>query len=121
MLGTAGIQSLQDSYRARRRKENGPRKHIVDPLAVRAVGSKRLPPLVDVVSPGIDEAAAEHLQLPRFGPELPDPSAAEPPHAPRRFDVAVYVYGLVEVQASIIAPAQRVQDVMRVLGAESRQ
>ena len=40
-------------------------------------------------------------------------------HAVRRLDVAVDVDRLVEVEAAVRAPAERVDDVVRVLGAEA--
>ena len=38
-----------------------------------------------------------------------------------RFDVAVDVNRLVEIQHAIVAPAERVQNVVRIFGAESRK
>ena len=56
-----------------------------------------------------------------LGPELPDAAAAQPPHAVRRLDVAVDVDRLVEVEHPVRPPAEGVDDVVRVLGAEARE
>ena len=94
---------------------------VVDALAAGAVGDERLAAAVEVMAPRVPQAAGEDLELQRLGPELPDAAAVQPAHAVRRFDVAVDVDRLVEVQHAVRAPAERVDDVVRVLGAEAGQ
>ncbi len=71
------------------------------------------------MAPGVPPAAGEDFQLQRLRPKLPDAAAAQPAHAVGRLDVAVDVDRLVEVEHPVRAPAQGVDDVMRVLGAEA--
>ena len=73
------------------------------------------------MSPRVDQAARENLQFQGFGAELPDAAAAEPANAVRRFQVAVDVDRLVEIQHAVRTPAQGVNHVVGVLGAEARE
>ena len=120
-LGLPGIEPLQDPRGAGVGEHGGAGEDVVDAFAAGAVGGERLAPAVEDVSPGIAQAAGEDLELHRLGPELPDAAAVEPAHAVGCFDVAVDVDRLVEVQHSVGAPAERVQNVMRVFGAEARE
>ena len=99
----------------------GPGDAIVDPLAPGAVGRERLAPAVEMMPPGIDQPPDEDLQPHRLGPELPDPAAAQPSDAVRRLDVAMDIDRLVEVEHPVVAPPQRVEDVVGILGAEARE
>src|SRR5262249_10047499 len=94
---------------------------VRDALEAGPVGEERLPPAVEVVAPAVPEAAREDVQLPRLWPELPDAAGVEPTHAVGGFDMAVDVDGLVEVTQPVRAPAERVDHVVRVLGAEARE
>ena len=121
MLRAAGIEAVQDARHVVRRRIAGARHDVVDALAAGAVGDERLAPAVEVMAPRIPEAAHEDLQLQRLRPELPDAAGVEVAHAVRRLDVAVNVDRLVEIQHPVRAPAEGVDDVMRVLGAEAGQ
>ncbi len=121
MFGAARVQAPEDLSGARIREHRGAGKDIIDALATGSVGGERLAPVVENVSPRIAQTAGEDFQLHRLGPELPDAAAVEAAHAVGRLDVAVDVDRLVEVQHSVVAPTKRVQNVVRVLGAEARQ
>ena len=54
-----------------------------------------------------------------LGPELPDAAAVQPADAVGRFDVRMNVDRLVEIEHAVGPPAQRVQDVVRIFGAET--
>src|SRR5262249_21638498 len=97
------------------------RQAVVDAFAVGAVGDERLAPAVEGMAPGIAEAVEEDAQLHRLGSELPDAASVEPADAVRRLDVAVNIDGLVHVKHAVRAPAERVQDVVRILRAEATQ
>src|SRR5688572_8451146 len=118
VLRAAGVEALHDPRRADGGNEVGAGDAVVDPFAVRPVGDERLPPAVEVVAPGVDEPADEDVQLHRLGPEPPDAAAVEALDAVRGLDVRVDVDGLVEPEAAVRAPAECVDDVVRVLGAE---
>ena len=71
------------------------------------------------MAPGIAEAAEEDLKLHRVGSKLPDAARFQPPHSVGRLDVAVDIDRLVEVEHAVRAPAKRMHDMVRVLGAEA--
>ena len=58
---------------------------------------------------GLHQAAGEDFELHRLGPELPDAAGVQAPHAVRRFDVAVNVNRLVEVEHAVRPPAEGVE------------
>jgi len=64
-----------------------------------------------------DDGAMTEEQV--AGLELPDSAGVQPPDSPRRFDVAVNVNRLAEVESLFRAPAERVHDVVCIFGAES--
>ena len=119
IFGAAWVQAGQDPVGSLGGDERRAGKDIVDALAAGAVGGKRLSPAVEGVPPGIDQPAGEDFQLERFGAELPDAAGREPAHAPGRFEMAVDVDRLVEVEQSVGTPAEGVQQVVGVFGAES--
>ena len=90
-----------------------------DPFAARAVGFERLAPLVPDNAPGIHLPAAIDVKLHRLGPESPGAAAQQAFGAPGRFDMAVNVNALIEIQAAIRPPAEGMDDVVRVFGAEA--
>ena len=94
---------------------------VVDALAAGAVGDERLAPAVEVVAPGVARSRGTKTSSShRLGPEPPDAAARSSRRdAVRRLDVAVDVDRLVEVEPAVRPPAERVDDVVRVLGAEA--
>ncbi len=118
ILRAAGVEPAQDPLGADGGLEVGAGHRVVDPLEPGAVGDERLAPAVEVMPPGVPEPADEDVELHRLGPELPDPPAPQPADAVRRLDVAMDVDRLVEVQVPVVSPPERVEDVVRVLGAE---
>src|SRR5262249_8656016 len=69
----------------------------------------------------VDETFHKDLEFAGRGTEVEDAAAVEPDDTVGSFQVAVDVNGLVEIELTIVAPAQRMQDVVRVLGAEPGQ
>ena len=120
MLGAAGVEAVQDAGGAGRGEVRRARDHVVDPFAAGAVGGEVLAEGVEVVAPGIDQAADEDLELAR----LRDGTARS---RPRRVGADAYgvstwrvnIDGLIEVEAAILAPAEGVNDVVCVFGAEA--
>src|SRR6185436_6391505 len=86
-----------------------------------AVGPERVAPAVELVAPRIAHPLHEDLQVQARRTEPPDARAAQPPRPARRLDMAVDVDRLVEVERAVGTPAERVDDVVRVLGAEARE
>ena len=107
-LGCAGVREI---HRARHA--------VAEPLPAGAVSDKGLAERIVVVPPRIAEAAQENLSFERLGSQSPHAAALEAQHIVRRLHVRPDVNRLVEVQPPIEAPAQRVQNVVRVLGAET--
>src|SRR4051794_30177988 len=52
---------------------------------------------------------------------MPRPTAIEPLHSMRRFDVGMDVNGLVKVELPILAPTQSMNHMVRVLGSKAGQ
>ena len=121
MFGAARIQAVHQPLGARSRDVHRAGEDIVDAFAVGAIGREIAAPPIKVMAPRIHEPVAEDVQLLGLGAKSPDAAAIEPLYAVGRFHVAVNVDRLVHVQAAIRSPPQRVEQVMRVLGAESRQ
>ncbi len=121
MFGAAGIQSLQPPRRAGRGDENRIRKDIVDTFEECAVGHERFANVVEDVPPRIDESFAENFQPVRGRSITPNAAAVQVTCAVRCLHVAVNVNRLVEVQTTIGSKTQRVDQVMRVLGAKPAQ
>ena len=119
MLGAAGVETLPNLGGADGGDVVGARQHVVDALAIGAVGRQRLAPRVELMTPGVHEALGEHVKLHRLGTEPPDTAAVEALHAVRGFQVGVNVDRLVHVQTPLRSPAERVEDVVGVLGAET--
>ena len=78
VLRAARIEPRQDADGVHGPHIGAPGDAIVDPLAAGAVGRERLPPAVEVVTPGVDQPPDEDLQPHRLGAELPDSPAAQP-------------------------------------------
>src|SRR5260370_40547775 len=70
---------------------------------------------------GMAPAAGESVHLLGLGPILPDAPARQSADSKRRFDSAVDVDGLIEVQHAVRTPAQGVDQVMGVLRAKAGQ
>ena len=73
------------------------------------------------MSPRVQAATSEDLQLQRLRTQTPKASRPEALHAPRRLHVGLGVDGLVEVEMSVHSPAERMDQVVGVLHAESAQ
>ena len=91
----------------------------VDPAAARAIGEETLPPLIPGVAPRIAQALEEHLQPLGARVVGEDGAGVHPHHAVGRLQMAVDVDALVKVQPPIRPPAQCVDEMVRVLGAEA--
>ena len=117
----ARTDALQFAPRAGVGEIHGAGHAIGDALEARSIGEKRVAVIVPVMAPGIAAAAREDLELIGVGIEPPDAGAVQARDAVRRLDVCVGVNRLVHVDASVVTPAQGVQIVMRVLGAETGQ
>ena len=94
------------------------RHGVAQTLPARAIGHERLAKRVVVVTPRIAETAQENFTLQRLRAHPPDTAAFQPQHLVRRFHVGANVNRLIKIQPPVESPAQRVQDVMRVLGAK---
>src|SRR5690606_37668148 len=81
-------------------------KSVIDPFGPGAIREKRLAVLIELKAPWIDQSSDHHVQLPGQGPVPPDSSALQSANPVRRFDMAVDVNGLVEIQAAIRTPAK---------------
>ena len=117
----AGTHAADDAPRAFVSEERRLRKIPVESGAARAVGLKFLAEVVPHMAPAVDEALHRHAEFHRVRAQRERAAAVQPHHAVRRLGVRVDVNGLVHVELPVRSPAQRVQDVMRVLGAESAQ
>src|SRR5207302_4584339 len=118
VLRTAGIESLDDPAGSRRPGVRSARQDVIDSLSAGSIRGEGLSPTVEVMPPGIDQATQKDFQLHRLRSELPNAAAAEPAHAVRRFNVAMDVRGLIEIEHPIRTPAQRVDDVVGILRTE---
>src|SRR5260221_9740851 len=92
---------------------------VVDSLAAGSVGDERSSPAVEMMAPGIHPAAGEHVQFQCLRAEAPDAAGVKPLRPVRRFEMAMNVDRLIEVEATIRPPAKTVHTVMRVLGSET--
>src|SRR5438132_604729 len=119
MLGTSRVEPRQQARGVLGEDVACPRQSVIDPFTEGSVRHKRLAPAIEVMAPGIAEAAEEDLKLHRVGSKLPDAARFQPPHSVGRLDVAVDIDRLVEVEHAVRAPAKRMQNMVRVLGAEA--
>lgn len=119
VFGAAGVQAGQNPPGTVGGCVVGTGDHVVDALAARTVGGKGGAVVVEGRPPRIDQSAGEDAELQVAGLELPDAAGVQPPDSPRRFDVAVNVNRLAEVESLFGAPAECVHDVVRIFGAES--
>ena len=110
---------MEDPRRADGGERGGAREAEVDPLAASAVGDQRPAPGIDRMPPGIDPAAGEDSQIEGRGAESPHPAAVQAMHAGRGLDMAVDVDRLVEIEPRVDAPAEGVDEMVGVLGAEA--
>ena len=94
---------------------------VVDAMGTGSVGEERLAVAIEIVSPRIAEPAQEDFQFQGLGAQVPDAGAVEPSHPVRGLDMAMDVNRLIHVQLAVVSPAEGMQHVMSVFGAESRQ
>ena len=121
MFRAAGIQTFDKSLSISRGEVVGSGNHIIDPLAASTVSGKRLTEAIVMMSPCIHEPSHEDAQFERFRAKLPDAASVQSTHAPGSFDVTVNVDRLIEVQKSVITPAERMQNVVSVFCAKAGQ
>ena len=119
LLRLTGVQSAHHARGIDGRLVRGPRERVVDALRAGAVGQERLAERIEMMAPHVDAAAREHVQLHEVRLEPPHAAAEQAARAPRRLDVGVDVNRLIEEEVSAGAPAQRVNDVVRVFGPEA--
>src|SRR6185436_7834710 len=72
-----------------------------------------------MMPPGIDQPFHMDAEFPCVWPEIPDTAAPQTHHSLRRLHMAVDIYRLIHIELPVMSPAQRVQNVMRVLGAKT--
>ena len=121
LLRLAGTQSAQCALRTRRCLEDTAREDEIDPLPARAIAGEALTPTVEFEAPRVDQSFADDLRPPCLRPELPHPAPHQPPYTVRRLHVRVNVDRLQKVQHPLRAPAEGVQQMVRVLRAETAQ
>src|SRR5439155_22022808 len=92
---------------------------VGDAWKARAVSEERVAVMVPAVAQWIAAAFGEHFQPVRGRVEAPDAATVQTHNAVRRLDVRVGVDGLVHVDVPVVTPAQRVQIMVRVFGAET--
>ena len=110
---------MEDSRRADGGDVSGAREGEVDPLAAGAVGDQRPAPGIDRMPPRIHPAAGEDLEIEGRGAKTPHPPAVQALHAGGCLDMAVDVDRLVERETRVDAPAEGMDEMMGVLGAEA--
>ena len=115
----AGADALEDAPRARVGLIHRAGQAPVDAGAARAVGHEALAELVELVAPTVHPALEDDLQLLRRRLEAEHAARAQAHDAVGRLDLAAGVDGLAHPEAAVRAPAERVQVVVRVLGAEA--
>ena len=121
IFGMLGIQARERALGPVGRSVSRVGKDKIHALSTGAVGRERLAPPVEIVSPRVPHAAGQHIQLLRGGLELPDAALSESAHAPGRFDVAIYIDGLVQIKETVGAPQKTVDNMVGVVRAESRK
>ena len=72
-----------------------------------------------MMSPTVDEAFHENVALHRVRAKVQNAATAQADDPVRRLEMAMDVNGLIHVELAIVAPAQSVERVMRVFGAEA--
>src|SRR5690606_13305569 len=92
---------------------------IVDTFATRPVGEEQLPILIETQPPRVHKPFGINIQFERMGLEFPHPAPFEPSDAPRGFHVAVDINRLVEIQPSLGAPAEGMDQVVGITGSEA--
>ena len=115
----ARIHAVENARRARRCLIGRAREAVIDAITTGAVGDERPAPAVECVSPGVHPSACEDVERERVGREPPDPAGVQPTDSAGCLHVAVDVNRLVEVEPGIWAPAEGVDDVVRVFRAEA--
>ena len=92
-----------------------------DALVTGAVGDERLAEGIKLVAPGVDPAAVENFQavIPRI--ETENTAGREAHDAVGCLRLRARVNGLGEIETAVGAPAERVDVVVRVLGAEAAE
>src|SRR5207253_1860479 len=101
------------------RPEADARKGVVDAAVAGTVGHEGVAVLVPGVSPMVDQAAGEDLELLGLGAVGPGAAGREAARTPWGLDVRVNVNALIEIEYSVLPPAESVDDVVRILGAET--
>ena len=102
-------------------RQNGAGEAPADAVAVRTGGEEGLAREVFLLAPGVDEALGVHLEALALGVISEGHARVRADQAPRGFDMRVDVDCLVEVQPTIDAPVERVDDVVRVFGTEAAE
>src|SRR6185369_9368824 len=115
----ARADALQLAPRAGVSEVHRSRHAIRYALKPRAVGEERIAVIVPGVPPRIASAFGEYFEPIAGRVEPPDAGTVQPHYAVRRLNMRVGINGLVHVDVPIVTPAQRVQVVVRVLGAET--
>ena len=112
MFGLAGIETGEDfaptmvcgCY------VGGSRKGVVNPGSARAVGEERLPEVVCLVTPWIDQSVRKHFEVVGVGVEGPDAAFAQATNSPRGFRMCVDVDGLVEADSAVLGVPEAMDD-----------
>ena len=115
----AGTDAIHDAARASVGEMHRAGDGVADALVARTIGDERVAEVVEVVAPRIAPAAIGDAGAEGVGAEMPNAAALEAHDAVRGFDVAANVNGLIKIKAAVVAPAEGVQCVMGVLGAEA--
>ena len=116
---TARIHAVENPRRARSCLVGRSRKAVINSLAAGTIGDERSAPPIEGMSPGVDPATGEDIQVERLRRKPPDAARIEPPDAVGRLHMAVDIDGLVEVEPGIGAIAKRVDDVVGVFRAKA--
>src|SRR6185437_12980793 len=115
------IQARQHMIKTDGGLKRGSGKGKSNSFESRAIAFKRLTPVVPGDAPGIDLSSAIDFDLPGLRVIAPGAAALQAALAPGRFDIAVDVNALVEIDTTIRPPVEGMDDVMRIFGAEARQ
>jgi hypothetical protein len=119
VLRLSGIEAGEDAGRTGRGEEDAAGEDVVDPLAAGSIGHETLPPGVEGVAPRVDEALHVDLGPARLGTVVPHAAAKKSPHAVGRLEVGVDVDRLVHPEHALGSPAEGMDEVVGVLGAEA--
>ena len=115
----AGTDAAEDAPGARVGLIHRAGQAPVDARAARAVGHEALAELVELMAPTVHPALEDDLELLRRRLEAEHAARAQAHDAVGRLDFAAGVDGLAHPEAAVRAPTERVEIVVRVLGAEA--